>query len=173
MKFNDVYKFIEQHFKMPVRPVDISKALNVSRSNINYKRNKNVTLNDDEIKKLEKYFNIDLTNAACPVIKAGIFAENLKKIRKELGLTVKELSEKTGCTENAINSYEQNLFSPSVKFCEQLYKKLSINLNWVFSSEGEMFVQPEKNFAAEYENVKADILAEVTKMMQKSGKPLD
>lgn len=69
MRFNKVYELIEKHSKAPLRPVDVAKALNVSRSNINYKRDKNVNLNDEEIEKLEKFFNINLTESACQTAK--------------------------------------------------------------------------------------------------------
>lgn len=69
MRFNKVYELIEKHSKAPLRPVDVAKALNVSRSNINYKRDKNVNLNDEEIEKLEKFFNINLSESACQTAK--------------------------------------------------------------------------------------------------------
>ena len=69
MRFNKVYELIEKHSKAPLRPVDVAKALNVSRSNINYKRDKNVNLNDEEIEKLEKFFNMNLTESACQTAK--------------------------------------------------------------------------------------------------------
>ena len=55
MKFNKVFKTLQNLSKVPVRPVDIAAALGVSRSNINYKRDKDVELTESDIKKLEKF----------------------------------------------------------------------------------------------------------------------
>ena len=51
MKFNKVFKTLQNLSKVPVRPVDIAAALGVSRSNINYKRDKDVELTESDIKK--------------------------------------------------------------------------------------------------------------------------
>ena len=63
MKFNKVFKTLQNLSKVPVRPVDIAAALGVSRSNINYKRDKDVELTESDIKKLEKFFNISFSDS--------------------------------------------------------------------------------------------------------------
>lgn len=92
-----------------------------------------------------------------------MYAENLKKIRKELGLTVAKLSEKIGVPTNTISAYERNLRCPSLDFGVQLYEKLDINLNWFATGKGDMFNPPQ------YENVADDILNEVRELLEKKG----
>jgi|GEM_PF-5800002 len=84
MRFNKVYELIEKHSKAPLRPVDVAKALNVSRSNINYKRDKNVNLNDEEIEKLEKFFNMNLTESACQTAKLIEELEQKRQVNDNL-----------------------------------------------------------------------------------------
>lgn len=61
MKFSKAFKVLQNLSNAPVRPVDIATALGVSRSNINYKRDKDVELTDSDIKKLEDFFNISFS----------------------------------------------------------------------------------------------------------------
>ena len=68
-----------------------------------------------------------------------MYSENLKKIRKELDLSVVKLSEKIEVSANTISAYERGIRCPSLDFGLQLYKKLNININWFITGEGEMF----------------------------------
>jgi phage repressor protein C with HTH and peptisase S24 domain len=70
MQFNDVFETLQNLSNIPVRPIDISRALGVSRSNVNYKRDKNVNLSNEDINKIEKYFNISLKDIPNEYIKA-------------------------------------------------------------------------------------------------------
>ena len=79
MKFNKVFKTLQNLSKVPVRPVDIAAALGVSRSNINYKRDKDVELTESDIEKLEKFFNISFSD--------------LKKVPEEYQTAYKILNE--------------------------------------------------------------------------------
>ena len=64
MRFNTALQTLQNLSNAPVRPVDIAKALGVSRSNINYKKDKNVLLSEDDIGKIEKFFNIKMLSPA-------------------------------------------------------------------------------------------------------------
>lgn len=69
----------------------------------------------------------------------GMYAENLKKIRKELDISALKLADKLESSANTISSYERGIRCPSMDFGTQLYEKLNINLNWFVSGEGLMF----------------------------------
>ena len=88
MRFNAAYELIAKMSKTPLRPVDIAKALNVSRSNINYKRDKNVMLSDEDILKLEKYFNVNLLSQNTSQINDNdiIEIERIEGIHPECGM---------------------------------------------------------------------------------------
>ena len=57
-------------------------------------------------------------------MRAVSFAENLKRIRKEKGMTVFQLAEKAGIEDNAIYKWESGRRSPGmwsiVKLCDAL-----------------------------------------------------
>jgi transcriptional regulator with XRE-family HTH domain len=92
-----------------------------------------------------------------------MLAENLKKVRIELGLSVAKFADKLEMSANTLTNYEQNRREPSLNLFVQLNKKLNVNLNWLVSGKGEMFNAPE------YEDVKAEILKEVEKMLKERG----
>lgn len=94
-----------------------------------------------------------------------MYKENLKKIRKELGLSVAKLAEKLEISHNTLAGYEYQKRTPPITFCVQLYTKLNINLNWFVSGEGEMF----NHKITDYEKTKADILEEVKTMLKNEG----
>lgn len=65
--------------------------------------------------------------------------ENLKKIRKELDLSIAKLAVKLEMSNSTLTQYERGTRTPSAQLFIQLYKKLNINLNWFVSGEGQMF----------------------------------
>ena len=69
-------------------------------------------------------------------------AENLKKIRQELGLSVAKFADKLEMSASTLTGYERNERTPSVNLFTQLYKKANVNLNWFISGEGQMFNPP-------------------------------
>lgn len=60
MRFNDVYNTL-QKFKI-VNQAELGRVLGVSRANINYKKQANVLLSDEDVKKVETYYNLKLTD---------------------------------------------------------------------------------------------------------------
>ncbi len=92
-----------------------------------------------------------------------MYSENLKKIRKELDLSIVKLSEKIEVSSNTISAYERGIRCPSMDFGIQLYYKLNVNLNWFITGEGEMFNknknQPDNN-RKETEQIVIQILKE-------------
>ncbi len=73
-----------------------------------------------------------------------MFAENLKKLRTELGLSVAKFAEKLEMSANTLTNYEQNRRAPSLNLFVQLDKKVDVNLNWLVSGKGSMFNQKLK-----------------------------
>ncbi len=70
---------------------------------------------------------------------AIVYAENLKKIRKELNLSVDKLAEKIGIPASTLWGYEGKKRVPSIELSIQLYRVLNVNLNWFVSGIGDMF----------------------------------
>lgn len=92
-----------------------------------------------------------------------MYAENLKKIRKELKLSVEKLSETTGIPASTLWGYEGKKRTPSIDLPIQLYRKFNINANWFLTGEGEMFNSPK------FEDVKTDVYNEVNRILEKYG----
>ena len=89
--------------------------------------------------------------------------ENLKKIRKELGLSVAKLGEKLEIPAMTLTNYERGERTPSAQLFIQLNKKLNINLNWFVSGIGEMFNSPK------FEDVQDEFEKKVVEIMKKQG----
>lgn len=70
-----------------------------------------------------------------------MYSENLKKLRKELGLSVEKLSERLNVPSSTIWGYEAGKRTPSIEFPIQLYRKFNININWFLTGDGDMFIQ--------------------------------
>ena len=66
--------------------------------------------------------------------------KNLKSLRQELGLSLSKFSEKLEIPAMTLSRYERGERMPSAQLFIQLDKKLNVNLNWLVSGEGEMFV---------------------------------
>lgn len=70
-----------------------------------------------------------------------MYAENLKKIRTELGLSVAKFAEKLEMSASTLTGYERGERTPSWNLFTQLHIKANVNMNWFVSGEGEMFCQ--------------------------------
>ena len=90
-----------------------------------------------------------------------MYAENLKKIRKELNLSVEKFAQKLNIPASTIWGYEGKKRVPSIELPIQLYKIFNININWFISGKGNMFnnTQPDKE----------DIRTEVLKILKEEG----
>ena len=89
--------------------------------------------------------------------------ENLKKIRKKLGLSVAKLSDKLEIPAMTLTNYERGDRTPSAQLFIQMNKKLNVNLNWFVTGEGEMFNPPK------YEAVEDSLTMKVEEILKKKG----
>lgn len=72
-----------------------------------------------------------------------MYAENTKKIRNYLRLSVNEMADIVGMPARTLGGYERRERTPSIEFVTQLCKKLDVNANWFLTGEGEMFNPPK------------------------------
>lgn len=73
----------------------------------------------------------------------------LKQLREALGLNKNQLAVKLGIDNGNLSRYESGKVKPNSEFYERLVDKFgAVNLSWLISGEGEMFIQkitaPEK-----------------------------
>ena len=62
-------------------------------------------------------------------INRNLFSENLKKIRKEKGLTREELADKINMSWESIKNYEMNRREPKISECATLAKALGCTMS--------------------------------------------
>jgi transcriptional regulator with XRE-family HTH domain len=68
------------------------------------------------------------------------FSERLKQVRVALQLTQTEIAESIGVSQQAWTHYEKERRYPYLQQLTQLVLKYNINLNWLLTGEGEMFI---------------------------------
>ena len=66
-------------------------------------------------------------------------ASRLKATRKELNLTLKEVSAQTGIAYSSISEIESSKRTPSITYLSWLSSEHNISLDWLFSGRGTMF----------------------------------
>lgn len=60
MRFNEAYSALQNLIKAEINQAELGRVLGVSRANINYKKQANVLLSDEDVKKIETYYNVIL-----------------------------------------------------------------------------------------------------------------
>ncbi len=64
----------------------------------------------------------------------------LKLIRKNLEFTQKEFANVINVPFTAISKYERDEIKPSSIILERIHNKFNININWLITGEGDMFI---------------------------------
>lgn len=62
MRFNQAFNTLQNLIRTEINQAELGRVLGVSRANINYKKQANVLLSDEDVKKIETYYNVSLTN---------------------------------------------------------------------------------------------------------------
>lgn len=91
-----------------------------------------------------------------------MIAENLKKLRNELGLSVAKMADKLEMSANTLTNYERETRIPNATLFVQL-NKINVNLNWLVSGQGNMFNQPA------YEEIEDKLEEKILSVMKKYG----
>jgi len=84
-------------------------------------------------------------------------AENLRKLRKYLKYTIDELAEILDIPKRTLAGYERKERTPSVEFYGKLNSILKVNLNWIVSGSGEMFLSPADENTFKKKDIKTNI----------------
>ncbi len=66
--------------------------------------------------------------------------KRIKEIRSNLHITTAEMSAKLNIPARTIGSYEREEAQPGSKFLNALIENYHININWLLSGEGNMFI---------------------------------
>ncbi len=66
--------------------------------------------------------------------------KRIKDIRASLHITAAEMADKLGIPMRTIGSYEREEAQPGSKFLNALFEKFHVNINWLLSGKGNMFI---------------------------------
>lgn len=69
--------------------------------------------------------------------------ENLKECRNKLGLSQEEIAKALSIHPVQYGAYERGKNKPSADILEKLVKQFNININYLLTGEGAMFISPE------------------------------
>lgn len=88
--------------------------------------------------------------------------ERIKKIRESLNLSQKEFAQELGVISTAISKYERGEVKPASDFLDKLYRKFHVNLNWLISGKGQMFLvskeKPKSDFDIQKNSAVKDLI---------------
>lgn len=69
--------------------------------------------------------------------------ENLRECRNSLGLSQGAMAKELGMLQTQYSTYECGTRKPSADILEKLVKQFNININYLLTGEGAMFISPE------------------------------
>jgi len=64
----------------------------------------------------------------------------LKEVRKKLGLTLEEMKNISGYSVSTLSEIERDVNNPNPRYLLLLTEKFNVNLNWLFTGKGGMFI---------------------------------
>ena len=73
-----------------------------------------------------------------------MYAENLKKLRYELRMSAQALADVMGVSLITMQNYELGKREPKYAFMYQLLTRYNVNINWLMTGQGEMFIGQDK-----------------------------
>ncbi|MCR2049999.1 helix-turn-helix domain-containing protein [Acetatifactor muris] len=84
------------------------------------------------------------------------FGESIKQIRKEKGLTQKQLGEKLGISQSAIGQFESNKANPKMETIQKIADALNVSLNDLVPDSFEQTIQIGREVSAsDYSTIEA------------------
>jgi len=90
-----------------------------------------------------------------------MIGDRIKKLRKLLNLTQKEFAQKIGVIDTLVRKWERGENEPTPKSLRAIAKTYNINLHWLLTGEGEMFIKREHKIPTE----KASIVPELANFL--------
>ncbi len=65
----------------------------------------------------------------------------IEKVRTHLGLNQVSFAKRLGTSQGVISNYEKGARAPSIKFLKNLREIFQVNINWLLTGEGPMFLE--------------------------------
>lgn len=79
-------------------------------------------------------------------IELQIFADRLKELRSDLGLTQAEFVDGLGITSSALSSYEKNIKNPSIIVAKKIAEKYNVSIDWLCGLSNRKAIVDESYF---------------------------
>lgn len=92
-----------------------------------------------------------------------MYSENLKKIRRELHLSVTDFAKKVGIPARTIGGWERKERTCSIELVTRLCMQLNVNANWFVTGKGNMFNPPK------FEQVEDELTLKVEEILKRKG----
>lgn len=71
------------------------------------------------------------------------FNTRFREIRKKLKLTLREMAQVLAIPLSTVSKYEQGVIKPGVEILSRVCIKYKVNINWLLTGAGEMFLENE------------------------------
>ena len=84
--------------------------------------------------------------------------QRVKKLKKALEITSQEMADSLGIPARTIGSYERNEAQPGTKFLNALFEVYHVNINWMITGKGEMFLTSKTEIDMDYIATKTENL---------------
>lgn len=94
--------------------------------------------------------------------------ERIYELRKHLNLTQEELGNSIGITRGAVSKIESGDRNVTDQVIKAICREFNVDEIWLRTGEGEMFIQPDEDFAflsAQIVSSDDDELKEITRML--------
>lgn len=87
-----------------------------------------------------------------------MYAENLKKLRRELRLSAQKLADSIGISLITMQNYELGKREPKYSFLYQLLTLYNVNINWLMTGEGDMFNATQNEPPGDIKQLVSDLI---------------
>jgi transcriptional regulator with XRE-family HTH domain len=87
-----------------------------------------------------------------------MYAGNLKKLRHELRLSAQKLADSMGISLITMQNYELGKREPKYSFLLKLLTDYNVNINWLMTGEGDMFLAAQNEPPEDIQKLVSDLI---------------
>lgn len=114
MSFSEKLRSLREAYKLS--QTQLAKKVGVSQSSIGYWERGEKVPSADSVYKIANFFKVDISELLQPdepdTCSTTLLCDNIKRLRKQKGLSIGELSKLTGIPEITLSHYESGLMTP-------------------------------------------------------------
>lgn len=75
-----------------------------------------------------------------------MFADNVKALRKELGLTQERFGERLGASRSMVKNWEYGAVEPNHMIIKHIHNTFNVREEWLWTGEGPMYEETPKEY---------------------------